>query len=79
MSRSSSLIIFGILVVLAPFSGLPSSWLAVLLPLFGIVVALVGLSLRLAEIKTSKTVAPSPEIAPETFSAPSGPSISSIA
>ena len=46
MSRSSALILLGILVVLAPLSGLPESWITALLALLGIGVALMGVALR---------------------------------
>lgn len=46
MSRSSLLILLGILVFLAPFSGLPMSLLIWILPVLGLSIGLIGVSLR---------------------------------
>jgi len=46
MSRESLLILLGVLIFLAPFSGLPFSWLSWILSLLGIIVGIVGFSLR---------------------------------
>ncbi|MGE5541251.1 MAG: hypothetical protein ACM3TU_03150 [Bacillota bacterium] len=46
MTRSHILILIGILTLLAPFSGLPISWLEFVLPVFGLIVAGVGYSYR---------------------------------
>jgi hypothetical protein len=46
MSRTSLLIILGILVVLTPFSGLPLSWLSWILPIIGLIVIVIGVSLH---------------------------------
>ncbi len=54
MSRSSFLILLGILTALAPFSGIPFSWLSVLLPIFGFTVAIVGFSVRLEKVRAAK-------------------------
>lgn len=51
MSRSSFLILLGILTAIAPFSGLPSSWLAALLPVLGLSVAGAGFSIRLQGVR----------------------------
>ena len=45
MSRESLLVLIGILVVLSPFVGLPLTWLAVLVPVLGGMVALIGVTL----------------------------------
>jgi hypothetical protein len=42
MSRANILIVLGLLTALAPFSGLPSSWLQWLLPIAGIAIAATG-------------------------------------
>jgi hypothetical protein len=46
MSRENLLIIFGLVVALAPFMGLPISWLSVLLPLCGVMVVIIGWTVR---------------------------------
>lgn len=46
MSRETLLIVLGALVLVAPFSGLPMSWLMVLLPVCGSVTLGIGVSLR---------------------------------
>lgn len=46
MSRESILILLGILTILAPFSGLPISWLESILPVIGLAVAALGFSMR---------------------------------
>lgn len=46
MSRENTLILVGILVALSPFSGLPHSWLSVLTPLLGVLVAIIGFTLH---------------------------------
>lgn len=42
MSQGSILIVLGLVTVVAPFSGLPLSWIEILLPLIGLAVALIG-------------------------------------
>jgi hypothetical protein len=46
MSRESLLVLLGILIALSPFSGLPLSCLMVALPVLGILVFGIGISLR---------------------------------
>ncbi|MGD0328592.1 MAG: hypothetical protein ABSB00_02695 [Minisyncoccia bacterium] len=46
MSRASSLILLGILVILAPFSGLPIALRSLLAVIFGACVLGLGLSMR---------------------------------
>lgn len=50
MSRSSVLILVGILLVIAPFAGVPSAWLAVLVPFFGLIVCVVGFLVRETQV-----------------------------
>ncbi len=50
MSRESVLILCGLLVAFSPFSGLPVSWLAWLLPILGAVVIAVGVSFKAQKI-----------------------------
>jgi hypothetical protein len=46
MARENILIILGILTILAPFAGLPISWLEFILPAIGLAVAALGYSFR---------------------------------
>ncbi len=46
MSRESTLILFGVLVALSPFIGLPYIWLMWILPILGILVIVLGVALR---------------------------------
>jgi len=46
MSRSSTLILLGILTIITPFSGLPTSFRSLLLVIFGTCVIGIGLGMR---------------------------------
>ncbi|MFH1178301.1 MAG: hypothetical protein V1711_01060 [bacterium] len=46
MSRSSTFILLGILIILAPFSGLPVSLRSLFTVIFGVCVLVIGLSMR---------------------------------
>ncbi|MDB5190408.1 MAG: hypothetical protein JWN49_734 [Parcubacteria group bacterium] len=46
MSRESILMILGILVAISPWSGLPLSILAWILPLLGLAITFIGFTLR---------------------------------
>jgi len=46
MSKEGTLMIVGVLVILAPFSGLPLSWLEWILPVLGVIVIIVGYLVR---------------------------------
>jgi hypothetical protein len=48
MTRESFLILLGVLVALSPFSGFPLSWLAWILPILGILIVGVSITLRRA-------------------------------
>lgn len=56
MSRESVLLLLGILVAVSPFSGLPVTWLAWLLPIMGAAVFIIGVS-----FKAQKMLAPLPQ------------------
>lgn len=45
MSREPILSVLGVLVIIAPFAGLPLSWLSVFLPVIGILILLIGVTL----------------------------------
>ena len=64
MSRESTLILLGILVALTPFVGLPLLWRAILLPIFGALVVLIGITLRAHKLarKNDLPETASPEI-----------------
>lgn len=46
MTRENVLILLGALVILAPFSGLPLSWLSFILPILGAGVVGIGILMR---------------------------------
>lgn len=52
MSREPMLVVLGAMVIIAPFSGLPLSWLMFLLPLIGALILLIGVSLTLRKKST---------------------------
>ena len=62
MSRSSTLIAVGVLTILLPFGGLPSSWLHVLYPLFGLIVVTIGFLMRADHVKAEREAAPEPPL-----------------
>ena len=53
MSRSSALILLGVLTILIPFSGLPLAFRSLLTVVFGMSVLAVGLSLRSREARVA--------------------------
>lgn len=69
MSRTSTLILLGILIILAPFSGLPMSIRSLLTVVFGACVSGIGLALRAREVRDAR---------PPVETPPTPPSISSI-
>ncbi len=69
MSRSSVLILVGILILFVPFSGTPSSWQTVLIVIFSIVVIGIGFLERTIHITHMKGTS-SPVIPTETVSEP---------
>lgn len=54
MSRSSTLIVFGLLLMLVPVSGLPSSLRALLTVVFGACVLVVGIMARAEIVRKTK-------------------------
>ena len=56
MKRERILIILGVLTALAPFYGLPSSYMTVLLILFGFGIAYIGYTLSKKERTTGNCV-----------------------
>jgi hypothetical protein len=64
MSRTSTLILLGILVILTPFSGLPMAIRSLLEVIFGACVFGIGLALRVHEARSAhppvETLAPNP-------------------
>ncbi|KND50774.1 MAG: hypothetical protein ABA06_04790 [Parcubacteria bacterium C7867-001] len=58
MTRETALIALGVLIMLTPFIGLPVSWRAYIVPVLGLLVVLVAVTLR---ARRMRTVAPSPE------------------
>lgn len=80
MSRSSTLILLGILVILAPFSGLPIAMRSLLAVIFGACVLGIGLSLRAREARHTMTSVPGEarNAQAEAKTPPPPPSISPI-
>ncbi|MDE1919753.1 MAG: hypothetical protein KGH56_03620 [Patescibacteria group bacterium] len=68
MSRASTLILLGILTILTPFSGLPSSFRSLLAVIFGASVFAIGFSLRAREAESAQAAttepAPPTEVSP---------------
>ncbi|MEK7100072.1 MAG: hypothetical protein AAB883_02970 [Patescibacteria group bacterium] len=54
MSRESMLIVLGIVTILSPFSGFPSSWLMWFYLFAGLVVTVIGVTLRLARTRRAR-------------------------
>jgi hypothetical protein len=46
MSRESVLILLAVLVIVAPFAGLPLLWLQILYPILGALILIIAVSLR---------------------------------
>lgn len=68
MSHVTTLILLGVLVGIAPFAGLPISWLSWILPILGLCVIASGLSLRQSRVRAemrASAAAPAPAPAPE--------------
>lgn len=64
MSKSSALILLGVLTVLTPFSGLPASFRDFLTVVFGILVLAVGFLLRAKEVAEHAAATPVPPADP---------------
>ncbi len=54
MSRSGLLILLGVVTAFMPFSGLPSSWFPLLLPLLGLPTAAIGFAIRASQVREAK-------------------------
>lgn len=64
MSRTSALILLGILVILIPFSGLPIALRTMLSVICGVAVLGIGLMLRTHEVQSKSTEAVKPPAPP---------------
>ncbi len=58
MSRSTALILLGVLVILTPLSGLPESWITTILVVFGVAIAGIGFAIRVEAVKRAQQAAP---------------------
>ncbi|MFZ3044260.1 MAG: hypothetical protein WA058_04120 [Minisyncoccia bacterium] len=66
MSRTSTLILLGVLTILLPFSGLPAAFRSLLAVIFGACVLGIGLALRAQEARSMRPQADAPaSAAPE--------------
>lgn len=70
MSRTSTIILLGVLIILMPFSGLPISIRTLFTVIFGASVLGIGLALRAHEVRTAQSPAHTPvaEQQPQTIS-----------
>ena len=57
MSRTSTLILFGVLIILTPFSGFPVAFRSLLSIVFGMGVLAIGLSLRMHDVRRMREAA----------------------
>jgi hypothetical protein len=57
MSRTSALILLGVLILIVPFSGLPISFRSLLTIIFGACVLGIGLSLRAHDVQNTEITA----------------------
>ena len=64
MSRSSILILVGVLVMLTPFSGMPISIRNLVLVVFGATILGIGLSVRTEKTRPPEPPAPSSNVPP---------------
>lgn len=55
MSRASTLILLGVLLLITPFSGLPSFFRTLLTVLFAALVVGIGFATRLSEVRAAKS------------------------
>ncbi len=69
MSSESTLILFGLLVVITPYSGVPTFWYTYILPILGIVIIGIGFLFRSRRIasqndttQTMSQTSPSPSV-----------------
>jgi uncharacterized membrane protein YhaH (DUF805 family) len=58
MHRESFLMILAVLIMVSPFAGLPLSWLEWILPILGLFVLIIGISLRRVRDAKSASSAP---------------------
>jgi hypothetical protein len=75
MSRNSTLILLGILVILTPFSGFPVSFRTFLAVILGACVSGIGLALRVqsARVSRSSVETPPPTASTSPSEPPQGP------
>jgi hypothetical protein len=58
MSRTSTLMLIGLLIGLVPFSGLPQSWLEFILPALGLIIVGIAYTMRPHKIPTHSSSFP---------------------
>ena len=68
MSSESTLILFGLLVVVTPYSGVPIFWYAYILPVLGIVIIGIGFLFRSRRISSQNDTT---QIMSQTFTSSS--------
>lgn len=62
MSRESTLLILGVVIILAPFLGLPYAWLMVIEPLLGLGVIALAILVRARRMTEEHPLPPPPSI-----------------
>ena len=78
MSRTSALILLGVLISITPYSGLPASFRTFLTVVFGIAVFGIGLSLRTREVRDAQPTETPVEPTDSPTESPVPPTISPI-
>jgi hypothetical protein len=68
MSRTSALLLLGVLIMLVSFSGLPVALRTLLTVVFGILVLGIGLSLRTHEVRQAQSPVPPTPAEPQVSS-----------
>ncbi len=66
MSRTSTLILLGILIVLTPFSGLPIAFRTLIVVILGVCVSGIGFAIRVYEARSMQSQTEVPTSTPAT-------------
>lgn len=64
MSRSSTLIVAGLLIIFFSFMGFPLAWLHVMLPILGLIVVGIGFLIRADHVRSARQETPPPPAPP---------------
>ncbi len=69
MSSESTLILFGLLVVITPYSGVPTFWYTYILPILGIVIIGIGFLFRSRRVSSQSNTTQTTQQTPSSASA----------